>query len=193
MPRTASGVVRDIQLRKTANDKIYTPLQVAKKMIEICKIQPEDKVLDPSKGGGVFYDNFPECIKSYCEIEENKDFFDYNEEVDIIVGNPPYSLWSKWINKTISLNPKKICYIFGTWNFTNVRLRELHNNGYNIQKIVFCKIDWWMSPSFICLFEKKEISDCFDVFYDTILCPDCDKSGCRRKNPNKCCLDKTTE
>ena len=193
MSKSGTNIMRNIQLRKTANDKIYTPLPVAKKMIEICNIQPEDKVLDPSKGGGVFYDNFPECIKSYCEIEENKDFFDYNEEVDIIVGNPPYSLWTKWINKTISLNPKKICYIFGTWNLTNVRLRELHKNGYNIQKIVFCKIDWWMSPSFICLFEKKEIGDCFDVFYDTIVCPDCHKSGCRRKNPNVCCLDKRIE
>ena len=45
-------------------------------MIKSCKIKSGSKVLDPSKGGGVFYDNLPtNCIKDYCEITENKEFF----------------------------------------------------------------------------------------------------------------------
>ena len=107
MKRNNGKIFSDIQNRKIANDKIYTPPVLAKKMIEMCEIKPTDRVLDPSRGGGVFYDNFPECIKSYCEIEEGIDFFDYDQEIDIIIGNPPYSLWSKWLEKTISLNPKK--------------------------------------------------------------------------------------
>ena len=44
-------------------------------MIDMCNIQEGMKVLDPSKGGGIFYDNLPDkCIKDYCEITENKDF-----------------------------------------------------------------------------------------------------------------------
>ena len=124
--------IKNIQLRKTANDKIYTPLDVAKRMIDLCDIKSNDKVLDPSKGGGVFCDNLPECNKSYCEIDEDIDFFNYNDEVDIIIGNPPYSLWNKWIDKTISLNPKKICYIFGVFNFTHKRLQKFNENGYTI-------------------------------------------------------------
>ena len=40
--------------RETANDVIYTPAPLAKVMIDLCDIKPNDKVLDPSKGGGVF-------------------------------------------------------------------------------------------------------------------------------------------
>ena len=60
----------------------------------MCNIQEGMKVLDPSKGGGIFYDNLPDkYIKDYCEITENKDFFNNYEKYDIIIGNPPYSLW----------------------------------------------------------------------------------------------------
>ena len=63
-------------LKINANDIIYTPKPVALIMIKLCKIKSGSKVLDPSKGGGVFYDNLPtNCIKDYCEISENKDFF----------------------------------------------------------------------------------------------------------------------
>jgi len=51
---------------KNMNDVIYTPLNVAKKMIELCEITSNMTVLDPSKGGDVFYDNLPDyCIKDY--------------------------------------------------------------------------------------------------------------------------------
>ncbi len=44
-------------------------------MIKLCKTKKGSKVLDPSKGGWVFYDNLPtNCIKDYCEITENNFF-----------------------------------------------------------------------------------------------------------------------
>ena len=187
--RSAGKVIKDIQLRKNANDKIYTPKILAKKMIDMCEIKPEDKVLDPSKGGGIFYDNLPECIKSYCEIEEGIDFFDYEGDVDVIVGNPPYSLWGKWIDKTIALNPKKICYIFGVWNLTPPRLKNLQDKGYNLQKLVFAKVDWWMSPSFMILFEKKESPESFDFIDENIKCENCGKCRCRRIDANVCTVE----
>ena len=64
------------KLKVSSNDIIYTPKPVAELMIGLCEITSNMKVLDPSRGGGVFYDNLPDyCIKDYCEIEENKDFF----------------------------------------------------------------------------------------------------------------------
>ena len=114
-----------IRNRKTANDCIYTPKEVAEIMIDLCDIKPADKVLDPSKGGGVFYDNLPECNKDWCEITEDKDFFKYDKPVDIIIGNPPYSLWAEWLKHTIKLNPKKFCYIFGVYNLNPNRLQKI--------------------------------------------------------------------
>ena len=55
-------------------------------MIEMCNIQEGMKVLDPSKGGGVFYDNFPNnCIKDDCEIDGGKDFLNNNKKYDLIL------------------------------------------------------------------------------------------------------------
>ena len=140
------------KLKTNANDIIYTPKPVAIKMIEMCNIQEGMKVLDPSKGGGVFYDNFPNnCIKDYCEIDEGKDFFNNNKKHDLIVGNPPYSLWDKWLEHTMILT-NKFCYILGCFNFTDARIRKVLNNGFGITKLHLLKIDWWFSPSYIIIF-----------------------------------------
>lgn len=149
-----SQIIRNIK----PNDVIYTPLSVAELMISLCDIQPEEKVLDPSKGGGVFYDNLPPCNKEYCEITEDKDFFDYNNKVDLIIGNPPYSLWSKWLEHTVKICDK-FCYIFGVYNFTPFRLEKIFDAGFIITKFHICKVDWWFSPSFIVLFEKGNIQN----------------------------------
>jgi len=149
-----SEIVRNIK----PNDVIYTPKLVAKIMIDMCDIKETDSVLDPSKGGGVFYDNLPPCEKHYCEITEDKDFFDYNNKVDLIIGNPPYSLWSKWLEHTVKICDK-FCYIFGVYNFTPFRLEKIFDAGFIITKFHICKVDWWFSPSFIVLFEKGNLEN----------------------------------
>ena len=175
-------------LKINANDIIYTPKPVALIMIKLCKIKNGSKVLDPSKGGGVFYDNLPtNCIKDYCEITENKDFFDYNDNVDLIIGNPPYSLWDKWIEHTMKIT-NKFCYILGCFNFTDARVRKILNNGFGITKIHLLKIDWWYSPSYIVIFEKDKKS-IISVEPKVILCDICNgrcKRGRAGNHSNTC-------
>lgn len=75
------------------NDKVYTPEDIAKDIIS--RFNLSGKVLDPFYGKGVFYNNFPDNVeKDYCEIDLGKDFFDYNEHVDWIISNPPYSIYT---------------------------------------------------------------------------------------------------
>jgi len=172
-------ICRGIQSRREANDRVYTPLEIAKKMIDMCDITPDMTVLDPCKGvgenGGVFYDNLPPCEKHYCEIDEGKDFFGWHEPVDLIIGNPPYSLWTKWIEHTATLTDR-ICYIFGSLNFTNTRILYLESKGYKMTKLHICAVDWWFGNSFIALFERqhegKEVSV---TVGNTVLCPTCNK------------------
>lgn len=142
-------------LQANPNDVIYTPKPVAMSMIEACNIKPNMKVLDPSKGGGVFYDNLPKCNKDYCEITENKDFFNYKEKVDLVIGNPPYSMWDKWIEHTMTIT-NKFCYIWGVFNFTPKRLQNIQKKGWSITYFELTKVDWWFSSSFIVIFEKNE-------------------------------------
>ena len=142
------------KLKQNPNDVIYTPLPVALDMIEKCNIEDGMKVLDPCRGAGVFYDNLPnKCIKDYCEIEDGKDFFEYNEKVDLIIGNPPYSLWNKWIEKTSELTDK-FCYIMNNFNMTPVRLNKIKELGFGLTYMKILRIDWWFAESYICIFEK---------------------------------------
>lgn len=166
-----------IQNRDNPNDVIFTPKDVALKMIEMCEIKKEMSVLDPSRGGGVFFDNLPECQKDYCEITEKKDFFKCEKKYDLIIGNPPYSLWTKWIEHTMKLT-NKFCYILGVLNFTDTRIRDIISNGFGITKIHLLKVDWWFGHSIIIVFEKNKPS-IMTVEEKTIFCDIC-HSRCKR-------------
>ena len=50
----------------------------------------DDEVwFDPFRGKGVYYDNFPAANKKeWCEIEDGKDFFEFNGKVDVICSQP---------------------------------------------------------------------------------------------------------
>ena len=185
----SSKIIRT--LKKSSNDIIYTPMPVALKMIEMCDIKDGDKVLDPSRGCGVFFNNLPtNCIKSYCEITENKDFFNETERYDLIIGNPPYSLWTKWLDHTMKLTDK-FCYILGCFNFTDKRVRDIIDKGYGITKFHLLKIDWWFSPSFLILFEKNKPS-IISVEPLRIYCDICNNKKCKRgrnkNNANTCTI-----
>lgn len=183
-----SKILRNIQLKDTPNDVIFTPLSVAKLMIEMCDINKNDKVLDPSYGEGVFYNNLPECDKDYCEITMNKDFFECNNKYDLIIGNPPFSLWTKWLEHTMKLT-NKFCYIMGALNLTRKRLSDIENKGYGLTKMHILTISWWFGTSYICIFEKNKQS-IITISPEPFLCDICNKSNCKRgrdkKSFNKC-------
>ena len=90
---------------KTGNsttDKVYTPSNISKLIID--KFPLNGKVLDAFKGKGSFYDNYPDNVeKDWCEIDEGKDFFEYNEHVDWIITNPPYSIYDEVMEHSMEI------------------------------------------------------------------------------------------
>ena len=90
---------------KTGNsttDKVYTPSKTSKLIID--KFPLNGKVLDAFKGKGSFYDNYPDNVeKDWCEIDEGKDFFEYNEHVDWIITNPPYSIYDEVMEHSMEI------------------------------------------------------------------------------------------
>lgn len=179
-----------IRNRENPNDKIYTPKKIALKAIEMADLKEGDIVLDPSYGAGVFYNNLPEYVnKEWCEIDLDKDFFEYDKNVECVIGNPPFSLWTKWLEHTISLNPQKIIYIFGAINFTDRRVRNIISEGYGITKIhLFC-VSYWFGCAYIVMFEKNKPS-IISVNEYILHCDICFKSNCKRGKKgydfNKC-------
>ena len=60
---TRLSKIRGIKEREAANDVLFTPLPVAMKLIEMTEIKETDRVLDPCRGEGAFFDHLPNCEK----------------------------------------------------------------------------------------------------------------------------------
>ena len=70
------------------SDVHFTKPDIAQKIVE--HFNPVGRCLEPFKGGGAFYQHLP-INSRWCEISEGMDFFEFKEEVDWIVTNPPFS------------------------------------------------------------------------------------------------------
>lgn len=87
-------------------DVVYTPDYVARDMVEFFK--PTGSVLEPSCGNGAFLKYLPGA--QWCEIEQGRDFYQWNTPVDWIIGNPPYSQYSQWLQHSMEI-AENICYL----------------------------------------------------------------------------------
>lgn len=82
------------------SDIVYTPIEIASNIIKY--LNPTGTCLDPCMGDGAFYNNLP-AGSDYCEIREGKDFFNYNNKVDWVIGNPPYSIFENFLRKAFEI------------------------------------------------------------------------------------------
>ena len=80
-------------------DVVFTPSEVAAAMVR--HFRPYGRVLDPCKGDGAFLSLLDEA--DYCELQEGRDFFEWSEPVDWIIGNPPYSVYSRWLEHSMKV------------------------------------------------------------------------------------------
>lgn len=82
-------------------DIVYTPEWVVKDMIAWFK--PSGKILEPCSGNGAFLAYLPQNTL-WCEIQKGYDFFQFDERVDWIIGNPPYKLIREWLQHSFTLS-----------------------------------------------------------------------------------------
>ena len=116
------------------NDKVYTPSNIAKMIINTFPLN--GKVLDAFKGKGAFYNQYPDNVeKDWCEIDDGKDFFEYNEKVDWIITNPPYSILDEVLEHSFKIADNIVYLVPISKIFTSLkRIRSILNFG-NIREI----------------------------------------------------------
>jgi len=112
-----------LQIALDLADVVYTPDWVARDMVEFFK--PAGRILDPCKGDGAFTRHIPGA--EWCEIEQGRDFFAWTEPVDWLIGNPPYSVFSKWLGHSMAI-AENICYF--------IPLTRLFNSGFFIRRVM---------------------------------------------------------
>ena len=81
-------------------DIVYTPKSTAIEIVN--RYKPSGMVLDPCAGDGVFRELIQNCL--WCEIKDGRDFFDWNDHVDWIIGNPPYSIFNQWLEHSFKIS-----------------------------------------------------------------------------------------
>jgi len=146
-----------IKKKKQPNDVIYTPIELSKNCIETIEINENDFLLDPFFGDGSFFNNFPQKNnKDWCEIEKNKDFFNYNEKVDWIISNPPFSKLTNILIKCSEICNKGFGLIMLCTALTPKRINLLESKGFFIEKInLFTVKSWFGFPCFFVVFKKN--------------------------------------
>jgi hypothetical protein len=147
-----------------------TPEELCKLLIKKCNLIQNETVLEPFKGEGSFYNNFPDfVIKDYCEIEEGKDYKDYNKKVDWVISNPPFKLennkgkkvcsfynllcyYSTRVNKGIAFLGNDYCLS----TLTPLRMKNINDMGMYLQGYTICNIKKWRGRYFFMIFTKEK-------------------------------------
>jgi len=92
------------------NDVVFTPDWLAKEMVSMLAGQISGKVLEPCKGEGAILKYLPEG-SDWCEITEGRNFYDYKEDVDWIITNPPYSDFNRFLAHCFELSQNVVLLV----------------------------------------------------------------------------------
>lgn len=114
-----------------SNDNVMTPVELARKLVK--HFNPQGRGLEPCCGCG----NILQFLNNadWCEVSKGKDFFEYNEKVDYIFTNPPWSQIRPFLIHSMEI-ANDIFFLF-TINhlWTKARLRELKKHQFGIKEI----------------------------------------------------------
>ena len=116
-----------------SDDEVMTPEYLAEALVN--HFNPSGKILEPCKGTGNFLKFLPKD-SLWCEISEGKNFFDFNDKVDWIMTNPPWSQIRKFLQHSMEIS-ENVCFLF-TINhlWTKARIRDIKEAGFGIKEIV---------------------------------------------------------
>lgn len=123
------------------NDIVMTKPEMSIHLLSLIEFKEGDILLEPCKGKGAFYNNFPDyTINKYCEINEGIDFLDYdeNDKVDYVLSNPPFvprKLFWSFQQKAMKVSKKEIYWLINMSAlnvFTPKRLKEMSEEGWYI-------------------------------------------------------------
>jgi len=114
-------------------DIVMTPEWLAKDIIQ--HFSPSGILLDPCRGTGAFYDQFDVKTKDWCELAEGKDFLIYNQKVDWIITNPPWSKMQQFLLHGMKV-ADNIVYLTTINHYTTKkRIRDMRENNFAIKEI----------------------------------------------------------
>jgi len=120
---------------KAYSDVWMTPESLAHRVVD--HFNPQGRVLEPCAGTGEGgYISHPAFTDS-CEIRLGKDFFDWEQEVDWIITNPPYSIIVQMLEGSLRVADN---VVFGPVKIdimsSKKRNRMIRDLGHRLKEVV---------------------------------------------------------
>jgi hypothetical protein len=144
-----------------------TPKELARDLVAFVPLLPGEKVVEPFRGEGAFYDAFPSYVeKDWAEIEQGKDYTEL-ADYDWVITNPPFRLQTgqKRVNSFWFLldyytqrAKKGVAFLGNDRCFSTLTPRRqaiLKERGWKITKVVVCSIKKWRGRYFFFILQKE--------------------------------------
>jgi hypothetical protein len=125
----------------SGNDGIQTPDRLACRIVEYFapQISKAAKILEPCAGQGAFLRALSSMgyvnVKA-CEILEDSDFFKFDEKVDWVITNPPWSKTRDFLRHSYEIS-KNVVFLI-TLNHVlclRARLRDMRESSFNVKEL----------------------------------------------------------
>jgi len=117
------------------NDEFRTPFELVRQCVRKIEryITPETTMLDPCSGTGSWVTVLDLLFTG--QVEENEiltgtDFYRNHESYDWIIGNPPFSNLTRWLEHSALLAEKGIAYILPGHALSYSRLKFMESFGF---------------------------------------------------------------
>lgn len=153
---------------KAVYDLHQTPPECAKDLMAFVPLVAGDKVVEPFKGEGAFYNALPNYVeKDWAELEQGKDYKELTAEYDWVITNPPFRLdtgtkrvnsfwflldyYSQRARKGIAFLGNDSCFC----TLTPKRQAILKERGWRMTKVVVCSVKKWRGRYFFFILQKE--------------------------------------
>lgn len=125
---------------KGGNDKVYTPPELARQIVEHFK--PSGRLLEPCKGRGAFTDAmYPFASNgylSYYEVDIGLDFLQGSPPAhDWIITNPPWSQLRAFLKKSMEVADNVVFLCLVNAFFMKARQQDMRKAGFGMKEILF--------------------------------------------------------
>lgn len=144
-------------------DIIYTKDDMGKYLLTLIDFNNGDVVMEPCRGKGSFYNNFPSYTDNrWCEISDGIDYLGQNQIVDFTISNPPFAprklFWDFHLH-AMKTTRKEIWWLInmGSLNvFTPNRIEIMDNYNWFIQKFHIVTDKRWFGRYVFVQFTREQ-------------------------------------
>jgi hypothetical protein len=152
----------------TDYDFHQTPADLAKDLLATLPLLPGDRLYEPFKGEGAFYDNFPTANpKDWAEITKGRDFCTYETTYDWVISNPPFRVDGfgakgnaifPLIDYFTDRATKGVAFLVSDLalsTLTRLRRQHLQRKGWTITQLTMCEVKKWRGRYYFIVFQPS--------------------------------------